>query len=54
MRTVLPSNLEALKMDIDKQEMVEFNDRDNSAAMFVSARGIRSVTKRAWPGAALL
>jgi hypothetical protein len=27
MRTVLPSNLEALKMDIDEQEMVEFNDR---------------------------
>ena len=28
MRTVLPSNLDALKMDIDEQEVIEFNDWD--------------------------
>lgn len=39
MRTVLPSNLDALKMDIDEQEVIEFNDRmdSDSFIMFASA-----------------
>jgi len=33
MRTVLPSNLDALKMDIDEQEseVIEFNDQMNDS-----------------------
>lgn len=46
MRTVLPSNLEALKMDIDEQ-VIEFNDNDQmdnlNAAMFAGASLVKFI-----------
>jgi hypothetical protein len=44
MRTVLPSNLDELKMDIDEREVIEFNDQMDCAALFACNAWRSSVT----------
>jgi hypothetical protein len=41
-RTVLPSNLSALKMDIDEQEAIEFDDQMDNAVMFAGGISVDS------------
>ena len=38
----MPSNLDALKMDIDEQEVIEFDDQMDNAAMFAGGISVDS------------
>ena len=48
MRTVLPSNLDALKMDIDEEEEIEFNDWDAMLEADFGSSHWQEIGQRAW------